>query len=122
MYKVLAFPITPQQQQAFLAFIAKKEAFDRISLKNAEQRQEIKMVEGKLLNATFLKEHLESRPEKMSFSLARAMAGYLLDAGTSYQSMRELMVAAGEDTRELDLEIAKSEILREVIDEVMAKV
>jgi hypothetical protein len=51
------------------------------------------------------------------------MSAYLVDAGETYQQVREWLVASGdEDTREVDLEAAKAEILHEVLRELMDNV
>ncbi len=120
MYTPLAFPVSPQQHQALVNFIAKKVTFDKSAHQSAESEEEKKAVESKLLEATYLYQWLGATPQKMSFSLVRRIRAYLEDAKKTYQHMRQWLAAsADKDTRGLDLEIAKAEILHQVLCELI---
>jgi hypothetical protein len=115
MRKPIRFPITAEQQEAFVAFIAKKVAFDRLALQHATTKAEKNLIGGVLHEALFSCQALEKHPKSISPAVAQAIGEYLMKAHNLYSQFIWVGKRGSINTDELEMEVRKATALYDII-------
>jgi hypothetical protein len=115
MRKSSRFLITTEQQEAFVAFITKKVAFDRLALQHATTKAEKNLIGGVLHEALFSYQALERHPQSISPAVAQAIGEYLMKATNVYSHFIWVGKRGGINTDELEMEVKQATALYDII-------